>query len=228
MLVEIWADIACPWCYIGKRRFEGALARFEQRERVEVAWRSFELDPAAPRTHGVSMNALLARKYGMPESQAAALNEHVTAEAAKEGLEYHLEFARPGNTFDAHRLTHLAASQRLRTVALERLMRAYFTEGAEIGDHATLARLVAEVGVDAGAARAVLAGDAYAADVRADERRARALGVSGVPFFALDARYGVSGAQPSEALLDALRRAWESREGIAASSGGVATRAPGS
>ena len=225
MLVEIWADVACPWCYIGKRRFEGALARFPHREQVEVAWRSFELDPAAPRTHGVSMDALLARKYGMPEAEAAALNAHVTAEAAKEGLEYHLERARPGNTFDAHRLTHLAASQGLRAVAVERLMHAYFCEGAEIGDRATLARLVAEVGVDAGAARAVLAGDAYADDVRADERRARALGVSGVPFFVLGARFGLSGAQPSDTLLDALRRAWEGREGRAANGAAESTPA---
>jgi predicted DsbA family dithiol-disulfide isomerase len=209
MLVEVWSDIVCPWCYIGKRRFERALERFEQRDEVEVVWRSFELDPRAPRTLDTGLTEMLASKYGVSHAQAAAMNARVTEEARKEGLDYRLDIARPGNTFDAHRLTHLAATVGLRAEAVERFMHAYFVEGAEIGDGETLVRLVAEAGVDAGSARAALAGDAFAAEVRADETRARALGVSGVPFFAFDERFGVSGAQPVEVLLGALREARE-------------------
>jgi predicted DsbA family dithiol-disulfide isomerase len=215
VIVEVWSDIVCPWCYIGKRRFEGALERFEHRDAVEIVWRSFELDPRAPRTLGIGLNEMLAGKYGVSPAQAAAMNARVSEQARGEGLDYRLEVARPGNTFDAHRLTHLAATTGNRAAAVERFMHAYFVEGAEIGDPETLVRLAAEVGVDADAARRALAGDAFAAEVRADEARARALGVSGVPFFAIDERYGVSGAQPVELLLGALREAWESRTGSA-------------
>ena len=210
MLVEVWSDIVCPWCYIGKRRFERALERFERRDEVEIVWRSFELDPRAPRTLGIGLTEMLASKYRVSSAQAAAMNARVTEEARKEGLDYRLEVARPGNTFDAHRLTHLAATVGLRAALVERFMHAYFAEGAEIGDADTLVRLAAETGVDAGAARAALAGDDYAADVRADEARAQALGVNGVPFFAFDERFGVSGAQPVDVLLGALREARES------------------
>jgi predicted DsbA family dithiol-disulfide isomerase len=211
MIVEVWSDIVCPWCYIGKRRFERALERFEHRDEIEVVWRSFELDPRAPRTAGTSLDEMLATKYGVSRAQAAAMNARVTEQARGEGLDYHLERARPGNTFDAHRLTHLAATTGKRAAAVERFMHGYFVEGAEIGDPETLVRLAAEVGVDADAAREALAGDAYASEVRADEARARAFGVSGVPFFAIDERYGVSGAQPVELLVEALREARESQ-----------------
>ena len=209
MKIEIWSDIACPWCYVGKRRFEQALHEFEHAGDVEIVWRSFELDPHAPRTYAESQDELLAKKYGMPVEKARAMNERMTGEARKEGLDFHLDRVRVGNTFDAHRLVHLAAESGRADAMKERLMRAYFTEGEAVGDPATLVRLGAEMGFDEARVREVVNGDAYAADVRADEARARSFGISGVPFFAIDERYGVSGAQPTEVLLGALRQAYE-------------------
>lgn len=209
MEIEIWSDIVCPWCYIGKRRFEKALAQFPHRDAVTVTWRSFQLDPHARQQATVSLNQSLAEKYGVSVAEAERMNARVTSLAAGEGLEYRLDLARPGNTFDAHRLLHLAASKGLQGALKERLMRAYFTEGEAISDHETLARLAAGAGLDADEARATLAGDAYAEEVRADEARAAALGISGVPFFVIDARYGVSGAQPDEVFRTALQTAWD-------------------
>ncbi|HEY7198564.1 MAG TPA: DsbA family oxidoreductase, partial [Candidatus Dormibacteraeota bacterium] len=190
MKVEIWSDVVCPWCYIGKRRFERALAGFEHRDEVEVRWRSFELDPRAPRESGDEEPAArLARKYGMTVEQARAAQDRVTGLAAEEGLAYRLDAARPANTFDAHRLLHLAADRGVQAAVKEGLMAAYFTEARPIGDSETLVAVAAGAGLDEAAAREVLAGDAYAEDVAADEREAAALGISGVPFFVLDRRY---------------------------------------
>lgn len=209
MRVEIWSDIACPWCYVGKRRFESALRQFEHAGDVDVVWRSFELDPNAPRTHSESQDELLAKKYGMPVERARQMNERMTGEAQKEGLSFHLNRVRVGNTFDAHRLVHLAAAAGKAEPMKERLMHAYFTDGDAVGDPATLARLADEVGLDPAQVSETLASNAYAADVRSDEARARAFGISGVPFFAIDERYGVSGAQTADVLLGALRQAYE-------------------
>jgi predicted DsbA family dithiol-disulfide isomerase len=214
--VEIWSDVVCPWCYIGKRRFEAALARFEHRDEVEVTWHSFELDPSAPATRTGPRVEMLAAKYGMSVEQAQAMHDQMTETAAAEGLAFAFDDAKDGNTFDAHRLIHLAAEHGLQDAAKERLMRAYFTEGEPIGDRETLIRLAAEIGLDAGQAREALEGDAHADAVRADEDLARRLGISGVPFFVLDRRYGVSGAQPADLLLQALERAWEERDRAAA------------
>jgi predicted DsbA family dithiol-disulfide isomerase len=208
MKIEIWSDVACPWCYIGKRRFESALAQFEHRDQIEVIWRSYQLDPNAPRTSEKTVNEMLAGKYGVSIAQAAAMNDRVSGLAAQDGLEYHLEQARYGNTFDAHRLIHLAATHHLQDKMKERLLRAYFTEGATLGDTETLVKLAVEVGIDANEARAVLNGDTYANEVQADVQRARRLGIQGVPFFAIDEKYGISGAQPSEMFRDALEQAW--------------------
>jgi predicted DsbA family dithiol-disulfide isomerase len=208
LTVEIWSDIVCPWCYLGKRRFEAALARFDHRDDVEVTWRSFELDPEAPQVAEQPASEALAAKYGMSLEQAEATHAQMTALAAQEGLEYRFDRARRGNTFDAHRLIHLAAAHGLQDAAEERLMRAYFTEGEPIGDPDALARLVAEIGVDADEARAVLGGDAYADAVRADEELAARIGIRGVPYFVLGRRYGVSGAQPPDLLLQAFETAW--------------------
>ena len=205
LTVEIWSDVVCPWCYVGKRRFEAALAQFPGD--VEVTWRSFELDPDAPPVREVSGPEHLAAKYGMSVDQARASNAQLTDLAAAEGLEYDLEHTRGGNTFDAHRLIHLAAAHDRQDAAKERLMRAYFSEREPIGDRETLVRLIAEVGIDPDEARAVLDGDAYADAVRADEALAARFGIRGVPFFVLDRRYGVSGAQPPELLLQALETA---------------------
>jgi predicted DsbA family dithiol-disulfide isomerase len=187
---------------------QGFKAHFAHREQVEVTWRSYQLDPGAPRDPGKPVNEVLAHKYGVPLSQAAAMNERVSAIAGQEGLEYHLEHARYGNTFDAHRLIQLAATHGLQQEAEERLFKAYFTEGRALGDAETLVQLVSELGIDADEALAVLSSDAYADEVRADEQRARAFGIQGVPFFAIDEKYGVSGAQPAELLREVLERAW--------------------
>ena len=208
MRVEIWSDIACPWCYLGKRRFERALGEFPHRDDVEVVWRSFELDPKAPKHQSGSATEILARKYRVPLAQAAAMNTRMASEAAKEGLEMRFDRVRVGNTFDAHRLAHLAATVGRRDAMVDRLFAAYFTDGASLDDVDTLVHLAAEVGVNADVARAALAGDAFADAVRADEARAEAFGISGVPFFAIDERVGVSGAQPAEVLLDVLRQVW--------------------
>jgi len=207
--VEIWSDVVCPWCYIGKRRFESALERFEHRDEVTVLWRSFELDPDTAREQHGTAAERLAGKYGMTIERAEQLHAEMTERAAAEGLEYHLDRSRGGNTFDAHRLIHLAATYGHQAAAKERLMRAYFTEGEPISVWNTLVRLMAEVGVDPAEARETLELDRFAEDVREDENLAGQLGIQGVPFFVFDRRYGVSGAQPPEILLSALERAWD-------------------
>jgi predicted DsbA family dithiol-disulfide isomerase len=207
--VEIWSDVVCPWCYIGKRRFERGLASFAHRDEVEVVWRSFELDPHAPRdTADLDPVDRLARKYGMTREAALAAQARVTGLAELEGLAYRLDIARPANTFDAHRLLHLAADRGVQGPVKERLMAAYFTEGRPVGDPQTLAALAADAGLDESASREVLAGDAYGEAVAADEREAAELGISAVPFFVIDRRYGISGAQPAEVIHQALERAW--------------------
>ncbi len=208
MKVEIWSDIVCPWCAIGKRRFETALADFSHRDEVEVVWRSFELDPHAPRERPEDLATHLAGKYRTSRERALLMERHMTDVAASEGLTFRLERARPGNTFDAHRLLHLAADRGRQDTVKERLLTAYLTDGEPIGDCDTLVRLAAEAGIDAGEARAVLHGDAYAGAVRTDEREAQALGVTAVPFFVIDRRYGVSGAQPAQVMEEALERSW--------------------
>jgi predicted DsbA family dithiol-disulfide isomerase len=200
--VEIWSDVVCPWCYIGKRRFEAAVEQFDGE--VEVTWRSFELDPGAPPVREHTASEHLAAKYGMSREQAETSHAQMTELAAQEGLEYHFELAKGGNSFDAHRLIHLAAANGLEDEVMERVMRGYFTEGVAIGDREALIALAHESGLDA---RAALEGDDYADAVREDEDLARRIGIRGVPFFVLDRRYGVSGAQPADILVQALEKA---------------------
>ena len=208
MQVEIWSDVVCPWCAIGKRRFETALAGFEHRAEVEVRYRSFELDPTTPREYAFTATQRLADKYGVPIEQARAMEQRVVDAAAGEGLTFDFERARPANTVDAHRLLHLAADRGRQAELKERLLLAYFAEGRAIGDPDTLVELATEAGLDPAEARAVLTSDRYLAEVREDQATARELGISGVPFFVLDRRLGVSGAQPAELILQALRQAW--------------------
>ncbi|OHV35530.1 disulfide bond formation protein DsbA [Parafrankia soli] len=207
MKVEVWSDIVCPWCYIGKRRLEKALTRYERADEVEVIWRSFQLDPTQPRGENIPTSEMLARKYGVTPPEAKAMNDRVSALAAEEGLTYHLDRAVTANTFDAHRLIHFAAAHNLAGATQERLMRATLTDGAAVDDTDTLVRLATEAGLPADRTREVLDGDAHADDVHDDIRQARALGISGVPFYAVDRTYGISGAQPVETILDTLRRA---------------------
>jgi predicted DsbA family dithiol-disulfide isomerase len=208
MNVEIWSDIVCPWCYIGKRRFEGALAAFEHRDDVSVTWRSFQLDPGAPATAQGDPVERLAAKYGMSRADAEAAQAQITTTAATEGLEFHLDRARWGNTFDAHRLLHHALFAGKQDNLKERLMAAYFVEGEAVGEREVLVRLATEVGLEESAVREVLDSGAFTAEVRHDEQEARQIGITGVPFFVVDRVYGISGAQPPELILSALRKAW--------------------
>ncbi|HEY3926511.1 MAG TPA: DsbA family oxidoreductase [Acidothermaceae bacterium] len=207
MKVEIWSDVVCPWCYVGKRRFETALAQFEHRAEVDVHWRAFELDPGAPAVREGDPVQGLADKYGMSRAQALAANARLTDMAAAEGLEFHLDTARGGNTFDAHRLIHLAGEKGVQDAVKERFMLGYFTQNEPVGDAETLTRLAVEAGLDETDVKAVLTSDQYANDVVADEQQAAAYGISGVPFFVVDGKYGVSGAQSPEVLLQTLRTA---------------------
>ncbi|MBW3621053.1 MAG: DsbA family oxidoreductase [Actinobacteria bacterium] len=207
MQVEIWSDVMCPWCAVGKARFEQALAAFPHADEVEVRWRSFELDPDAPEEKDGEYVSLLASKYGTSPDEAQGMVDTMTATAAAEGLDFRFDRVRPGNTFDAHRLLHLAADRGLQHELKDRFLTAYLTEGEAVGRPDVLQRLASEVGLDEVEVKEVLAGDAYADAVRADERQAMTYGIRGVPFFVLDGRLGVSGAQPAEVLLGALTQA---------------------
>ena len=207
MDVEIWSDIACPWCYVGKRRLEAALAGYEHRDEVRITWRSFELDPSAPAERPEDGATHLAHKYGTSRERAVEMQDQMTQTAALDGLDFHFERARGGNTFDAHRVTHLAAEHGLQDAMEERLMRAYLTEGELVSDHATLERLAVEIGVPRDEVREVLATERYAEEVRDDERTAAALGIQAVPCFVVDRRTAAAGAQPPEVLRELLRRA---------------------
>jgi len=219
MLVEIWSDIVCPWCYIGKRRLERALEMFPGRDAVEVRFRSFELDPGRPQRTDETLDRMLAGKYGVSLEQARGMNERVTRLAAEEGIPFRLDVARPGNTFDAHRLSHFARDQGLEAEMMERLHAGYFCEGAAIGDPEALAGLAVDVGLERDTVHALLASDSHASDVREDEALAAHLGIRGVPFFVIDRRMGVSGAQEASVLVGALEQATlEARQATLATS----------
>src|SRR5580658_3194939 len=210
MQVDIFSDVVCPWCVIGKRRFETALGRFEHADEVDVVWRAYELDPTAPTRREGDYLDRLAAKYGMSRERAEAATAGLTTMAATEGLDFHFERAQPGNTFDAHRLLHYAheVGSGLQDALADRLFTAYFTEGAPIGDRPTLIELAAAVGLDRDECAEILAGDRYAEAVRADERAAHDLEVSGVPYFVIDGRFAIPGAQDAETILRVLERAW--------------------
>ncbi|HEX3462237.1 MAG TPA: DsbA family oxidoreductase [Acidimicrobiales bacterium] len=208
MLVEIWSDVVCPWCYIGKRQFEAALASFPHKDEVSVEWRSFELDPSAPARRQLSTHQQLAKKYGMTEEQARAATERVSGVATEVGLDFQWDVAKSGNTFDAHRLIHLAATHGLGDVAKEALMAAYFTHGAAIGERDALEQVGKEIGLDADEVATALDDGAFADEVRADEKLAGELGISAVPFFVIDRAIGVPGAQTPDVLLSALEQGW--------------------
>ncbi len=213
--VEIWSDIACPWCYIGKRRFAEALATFEHRDRVRVTWRSFELQPDAEPSSahpGLTEATMLAERKGMPLAQVQQMFAQVTAVAASVGLAYDFDAVVPANTFDAHRLVHVARDLGGPDAAadvVERLMSAHFEHGRVVDDPDVLVALATEAGLDGAAVRDALASGAGAGAVRADEAEAAALGIQGVPFFVVDRRLGVSGAQPAEVFTQLLTQAWQ-------------------
>jgi predicted DsbA family dithiol-disulfide isomerase len=208
MIVEVFSDVVCPWCAIGKRRLEVALERFAHRDEVEVIWRAFELDPGAPALTDGDLASHLASKYAMTREQSLASLERLEAAAAEEGLEFHFDRARRANTFDAHRLLHHALEVGRQDALKERLFLAYFRDGEAISDHETLVRLAEESGLDAPKAKEILGSGRYADEVRADEADARALGITGVPFFVIDRHFGISGAQSPESILNVLDEGW--------------------
>lgn len=212
MELEIWSDIACPWCYIGKRRLEAALGRFEHADALTLTWRSFELDPGAPAERPGDLAGQLARKYGMSIEQARETVQGLTATAAAEGLAFRFDLARSGNTFDAHRLVHLAAEHGAQDAMKERLLHAYFSEGRLVSDPETLLLTGTEVGLPEPEIRELLASERFAEDVRRDEQAATDLGIRGVPTFIVDRSVGVTGAQPPELILEMLRRGWALRD----------------
>ena len=202
--LEIWSDVVCPFCYIGKRHLEAALSQFERRDDVQVVWKSFELDPNAERNPNISVYENLSKKYGQSIGWAKERSDQVARWAASVGLRFDFDRARPANSFDAHRLIHLAAKHGLQDQAEERLFAAYFTEGKQISDSKTLIQLGDEIGLDPGEVKTLLAGDDYRVEVRREEEEAFSLGVTGVPFFLFNRKYALSGAQPIETFLEAL------------------------
>lgn len=211
MKIDIWSDVVCPFCYLGKRHLELALADFEHREQVQIEWHSYQLDPDAPAVDPEPVAEMISRKYGISREEAEANNSRLEAQARNVGLEYHLGAARRGNTLAAHRLIHLGAELGHADEVVERFMRGYFTEGQPIGDPDALTALAIEAGLPAERVSDVLASQEYQDAVAADAARAQAYGVRGVPFFVFDETFAVSGAQPVEVFMQALTKAWSER-----------------
>jgi predicted DsbA family dithiol-disulfide isomerase len=210
MRVDIWSDVICPWCYVGKARFEKALSSFDHRDDVEVVYHSFELDPSYPKDSRETTFGMLSRKYGLSEADARAAESRVAGLAEAEVLGFQPE--RPvGNTFDIHRVLHLGLAKGVQPQLLNAVNEAYFAQGRQVFDRDVITEIAARTGLDAAAAGDVIDGEAYAEDVRRDELEARDLGVNGVPFFVFDMALGVSGAQPTEMFASALQQAWERR-----------------
>jgi predicted DsbA family dithiol-disulfide isomerase len=217
MKVEIWSDVMCPFCYIGKRRFESALQQTSFKDNIEVEWKSFQLDPSIQNEPGKRINEYLAERKGFSIEKAKELNGQVTKMAAAEGLQYDFDKAVVANSFDAHRFSHLAAKHGKGDAAEESLFKAYFTEGKNIADHDTLVQLGTAIGLDGTEVKQVLGTDAYTAEVEYDINEAQQLGVQGVPFFVLDRKYAVSGAQSAETFVQALEKAyteWKQENGL--------------
>lgn len=225
MKIEIWSDVVCPWCFVGKRRLESALAEFEHRDEVEVVYRSFELDPSAP-AHGTELSTgVIARKYGRPEAEMRQMQQQLTDLAAEEGLAFRLLETVHTNTVDAHRVLHLAldtGGPALQRELKEALLSAYFEQARNVGDHDVLTEVAVSAGLDEARVRAVLAGQEYADAVAADVDQARAFGATGVPFFVVDRAYGVSGAQPKEVFAQVLDQAWAASHPVLQTVGGDA------
>ena len=212
MKIEIWSDFVCPFCYIGKRRFEEALQQFSNSNNVEVIFRSFELDPYSKKDQYTDIHSVLAKKYGMSYEKAKSMNENVGRQAKTVGLTYNFDGMIPTNTFDAHRLMHFAKSKNKMIEMTERLLHAYFTDSKNISDDETLANLAEEVGLNKTEVMEMLNSDAFTAEVRFDEQEAQQLGIQGVPFFVVNRKYAVSGAQPTEVFVNALNKAWSEEQ----------------
>ncbi|WP_223653070.1 DsbA family oxidoreductase [Hymenobacter psoromatis] len=208
MKIEIWSDVVCPFCYIGKRRLEHALGEFAHRADVQVQWKSFQLNPDFAPVPGESIHASLAQKKGVSEAEGRRMNDHMALVAQEVGLAYDFDRAVPANTFLAHQLIHFGAHHGRQDAAKERLMAAYYQEGRDLNNLDTLVNLAAEIGLDADAARQALLAGTYANEVRRDEYEAQQIGVRGVPFFVFEDKYAVSGAQPSAVFAEVLEKVW--------------------
>ncbi len=212
MKVEIWSDVMCPFCYIGKRKFEKALEQFPRKDEVEIVWKSFQLDPNLKTDAKTTINQMLADKKGWSLEYAQEMNNHVSKIAKAVGLDYNLNEAIVANSFDAHRFSHLAKKHHLQNEAEERLFKAYFTEGKNTADHNTIIQLGVDIGMDASEIKQMLESNEYADEVRNDLQEAQQVGVRGVPFFLINRKYAISGAQESSTFLESLNKAWEEVE----------------
>lgn len=219
MTIDIWSDVACPYCYIGKRHLEAALARFPHMEEVEINWRSFELDPQAPAKSSGDLYDMLSKKYRMPRQQAQEMTRGVENMGQGVGINFDFAQAVPVNTLNAHRLVHLAAEYGLQDQAEEALFKAYFTEGKDLSDLAILAQIGTQLGLDAQVVTETLNSNAFTEAVRADEEFAYQIGVQGVPFFVFDQKYALRGAQPVDAFVQTLEAVWEKAQVAVAESG---------
>jgi len=211
MLIEVWSDVVCSWCYQGKRHLERALAEFPERDRVAIRWRSFELDPTIAADVGLA-DEELARRRNISLDEARAMHEVTEHQGIELGIPFDFSRARRGNTFSAHRALQMAHQHGVQDAVNERLMATYFCEGGAIGDPASVAAAAGQAGLDETAVAEMLAGDGFVADVRADEQEAQVLGISAVPFFVIDRRYGIAGAHPAPVLLQAIEQAWAERQ----------------
>lgn len=207
--VEIWSDVMCPFCYIGKRRFEKALSEFEHQDAVEITWKSFQLDPTMQNNTGQNLYSYLAGRKGISIAQATQMHTQMTAMASELGLEYNFDKAVIGNSFDAHRLSHLAKANGLQDAVEEALFKAYFTDGKNIADRGILVEIGTAIGIDKEQVKQVLASDKYSEEGKRDIHEAGQVGVRGVPFFVLGDKYAVSGAQQAETFLSALKQTWD-------------------
>jgi predicted DsbA family dithiol-disulfide isomerase len=211
MRIDVWSDVVCPWCWLGNVRLQKALAQWPHPGEVEIVQRSFELDPTTPKDLDIPTDEMLAKKFGVGPAQIDAMHERLRALGQADGIEFRFDRARTSNTFDAHQLVHLARVHGKEGAMTDRLFRANFHDGVRVGDRKELVRLAADVGLDAAEAEEALADQRLASAVRGDEDEARAIGISGVPFFLADREFGVSGAQPVEVLARMLDMAWGKR-----------------
>ena len=209
MKVEIWSDIVCPFCYIGKRKFENALNRFDNKEQVEIIWHSFQLDPDVIPVQGQSVDQYLADRKGVSLKEGKEMNEYMSSIAKEVGLEYNFDKAIINNTMNAHRLLHLAKKGGVQNDVKEKLFAAYYTDGKDVGDTETLVQIGESGGLNADEIRELLQSNEYIKEVRIDQFRGEQLGVQGVPFFVFNSKYAVSGAQSAEVFSNVLEKVWE-------------------
>lgn len=207
--IQIWSDVMCPFCYIGKRKFEDALSQFENKDAVAIEWKSFQLDPTSNPKSGDNTIDHLAKKYNRDRDWSVAMHENVTQQAKAVGLDYHFENVILANSLNAHRVSHLAKKYNLGDAFEELLFKAYFTQGKDVNDIATLTDIGMEVGIKKAEIENVLNSDLYTNEVIRDQEEAQAIGVTGVPFFVFDNKYAVSGAQHPDTFLKTLEKAWE-------------------